>query len=66
MPFGILSLLIRKVLRKFLCISRKNVIELDVFFQQMNHLVVEQTPARTVRDIYSKSLISLATFVVDF
>ena len=37
-------------------IHRKNVIELDVFFQQMNHIVVEQIPARTFRDIYSKSL----------
>ena len=27
---------------------------MDIFFQQMNHVVIKQVPSKTLRDIYSK------------
>eukprot|EP00794_Sanderia_malayensis_P015926 gene15926-17527_t len=33
---------------------RKNIIELDIFYEQMNHLEVKQIPAKTLHNIYSE------------
>merc|ERR1719378_1391355 len=33
---------------------RKNIIELDIYYEQLTHLVVKQIPAKTLHNIYSE------------
>ena len=30
------------------------MVEVDVFYQQMDHMVIKQVPAKTVYNVYSK------------